>query len=83
MQKKHAHLSDIIITDHNTKKDLLVHVKLGAGDYAKIKTQRAKVGHPGEQIAELTRLGWVVISPCQESGDFPRSREWSDKYDVF
>ena len=65
----YAHLSDIIITDHDTKKDLPVHVILGAGDYTKIKTQEtARVGQPGESIAELTRLGWVVIFPGQESG---------------
>ena len=41
---------------------------LGAGDYTKIKTQeRARVGQPGEPIAELTKLGWVVISPGQET----------------
>ena len=69
MQKKYAHLSDIIITDHDTKKDLPVHVILGAGDYTKIKTQeRSRVGQPGEPIAEMTRLDWVVISPGQESG---------------
>ena len=69
MQKKYAHLSDIIITDHDTKKDLPVHGILGAGDYTKIKTQeRTRVGQPGEPIAEVTRLGWVVISPSQESG---------------
>ena len=74
MQKKYAHLSDIIMTYHDTKRDLPVHVILGAGIYTKIKTQeRARVGQPGEPIAELTGLG----------GDFPRSREWSDKYDVF
>ena len=69
MQNKYAYLSDIIITDHDTKKDLPVHAILGAGDYTKIKTQeRVTVGQPGEPIAELTRLGWVVISPGQESG---------------
>ena len=69
MLKKYAHLSDIIITDHDTKKDLPVHVILVAGDYTKIKTQeRARVGQPGELIAGLTRLGSVVISPGQESG---------------
>ena len=69
MQKKYAHLSDIIITDHHTKKDLPVQVILGAVDYSKIKTQeRARVGQPGELIAELTRLSRVVISPGQESG---------------
>ena len=30
MQKKCAHLSDINITDHDTEKDLTVHVTLGA-----------------------------------------------------
>ena len=40
---------------------------LGAGEYTKIKTQeRVRVGHPGEPIAELTKLG-VVISPGQEN----------------
>ena len=69
MQKKYAHLSDIIITDHDTKTDLPVHFILGTGYYTKIKTQeRARVGQPGEPIAELTRLGWVVISPGQKSG---------------
>ena len=69
MQKKYAHLSDIIITDHNTEKKLPVNFILGAGDYTKIKTQeRARVGQPREPIAELTRLVWVVISPGQGSG---------------
>ena len=40
---------------------LPVHVTLGAGDYTKIKTQvRPTVGQPGEPIAELTRLGWII-----------------------
>ena len=69
MQNKFAHLSDIIITGHDTKKDFPVHGILWAGDYTKIKTkERARVGKPGEPIAELTRLGWVVISPGQKSG---------------
>ena len=52
----------------NTKKELPVHVILRAGDYTKIKTQeRARIGQPGEPIAELTKLGWVVISPGQET----------------
>ena len=63
IQKSYNHLKDIIINVTDTKKELLVHVILGAGDYTKIKTQeRARVGQPGEPIAELTKLGWVVIS---------------------
>ena len=61
-------MKDIIINDTDTKKELPVHVILEAGDYTKLKTQeRAKVGQPGEPIAELTKLGWVVISPGQET----------------
>ena len=37
MQKKYAHMSDIITTDHETEKDPPIHVKLVAGDYTKIK----------------------------------------------
>ena len=38
------------------------------GNYTKIKIQeRARVGQPGKPIAELTRLGWVMIFPSQES----------------
>ena len=39
MQKKYAHLSYIIITDHDNKKDLPVNIMLVAGDYTKTKTQ--------------------------------------------
>ena len=68
IQKSYNHLKDIIINVTDTKKELPVHVILGAGDYTKIKTQeRARVGQPGEPIAELTKLGWAVISPGQET----------------
>ena len=66
-RKEYAHLSDIIITDHDTKNDLRVHVILGAGECTKIKIperERVRVGH----IAELTRLGWGVIFPGEKSG---------------
>ena len=68
IQKSYNHLKDIIINDTDTKKELPVHVILGAGDYTKVKTQeRAKVGQPGEPVAELTKSGWVVISHGQET----------------
>ena len=68
IQKSYNHLKDIIINDTDTKKELPVHVILGAGDYTKIKTQeRAKVGQPGEPVAELTKPGWVVIFHGQET----------------
>ena len=46
-----------------------VHVILGISDYTKIKTQeRPRVGLPGEPIAELSKLGWIIVSPGQETG---------------
>ena len=65
IQKSYNHLKDI---DIDTKKELPVHVILRAGDYTKIKTrERARFGQPEEPIAELTKLGWVVVSPGQET----------------
>ena len=44
--------------------ELLVHVILGVNDYTRIKTQkRPRVGLLGELVAELTKLGWVILSP--------------------
>ena len=47
------------------KKPVLpVHVILGVNNYTRIKTQeRLRVGLPGEPIGELTKLGWVILSP--------------------
>ena len=68
IQKSYNHSKDIIINDTDNKKELPVHVILGAGDYTKIKTQeRARVGQPGEPIAGLTKLGWVIIFPGQDT----------------
>ena len=40
---------------------------LGVGDYAKIKTNsKPFLGKVGEPIAELTQLGWFLMSPCNE-----------------
>ena len=45
-----------------------VHVILGVNDYTRIKTkERPRVGLPGESIAELTKLGWVILSPVKEN----------------
>ena len=49
MQRKYAHLDVTIITEHNAKKDLLVHVILETGDNIKLKTKkRYRVGQPGK-----------------------------------
>ena len=43
-------------------------VIVGVNEYTKIKTQkRPRVGLPGEPIAEITKLGWVILSPRKEN----------------
>lgn len=45
-------------------------VILGAGDYAKVKTESVpKIGEPGQRVAELTKFGWIIMSPGKESLD--------------
>ena len=41
---------------------------LGISDYTKIKTpERATIELPGEPIAELTKVGWYIVSPGKEN----------------
>ena len=64
LQNSYQHLKDIKINDYDEKRELLVHVILGVNDYTRIKTQkRPRVGLLGELVAELTKLGWVILSP--------------------
>ena len=67
IQKSFYHLRDKTLNDTDTRKKLPVNMIIGARDYTKIKIQeRARIGVPGQSVAELTKLGWVVISPVQE-----------------
>ena len=51
--------------DYNQKDELPIHLVLGAAEYSKIKTAtKPRVGKPGEPVAELTRLGWSMLSMC-------------------
>ena len=55
-----------MIEDDDPKEQLPIHLILGVGEYAKIKTSlRQKVGVPEEPVAELTKLGWILVSPGQ------------------
>ena len=67
---KNPHLSGVVMTDQDKKSRLPVHLILGAGEYAKLKTESApKVGQPGEPVAELTKFGWIIMSPGKEPLD--------------
>ena len=67
MTAAYPHLEQVVITDKDTKDQLPVHVILSVGDYAKVKTNtKPLIGGMGEPIAELTRLGWFIMSPGAE-----------------
>ena len=70
LQNTYVHLKDLQINDDKRKSKLQYKVAiLDISDYAKIKTQeRPRVGVSGEPIAELTKFGWVIVSPGQETG---------------
>ena len=65
--KRYHHLKGITIDDNDQKKELPIHVVLGASDYSRIKTMmKPRIGQPGEPVAEKTQLGWTIISPGRE-----------------
>ena len=66
--ERYDHLKEVTMDDVDEKEELPVHLILGTNEYAQIKTEtRPKIGKPGEPIAELTRLGWTIMSPGSES----------------
>ena len=68
LQNKYQHLEDLEINNNDPKAVLLAHIILGVKGYTKIKTQeRPRLGLEGEPVAELTKLGWAVVSPGNNS----------------
>lgn len=61
-----SHLKDVKMDDYDTKAQLPIHVILGSGEYARIKTLRPCIGKEGKPVAELTKLEWFIMSPGQE-----------------
>ena len=65
--KTYSHLKGVEMDDKDSKPLLPVHVILGAGVFARIKTDtRPRIGNQGEPVAERTKLGWVILSPGEE-----------------
>ncbi len=65
--QNYPHLKGVTIKDRDKRTKLPVHVVLGNGDYSRIKTEtRPRVGKDMEPVAELTRLGWFIMSPGKE-----------------
>ena len=61
------HLEGGSATETETKTLLPIHIVLGNRDYSRIKTETpARIGKDREPVAELTKMGWVIMSPGQE-----------------
>ena len=64
---RNPHLSGVVMNNVDTKSHLPVHIILGAGDYAKLKTESApRISESGLPVAELTKFGWIIISQRKE-----------------
>ena len=62
-----SHLRSVFIDNDDTKVELTLHIVLGASNVLKRKTNiQARVGKIGESVVELTKFGWMVMSPGQE-----------------
>lgn len=69
---KNPHLRSVYFHDEDAKATLPVHVVLGSGEYARIKTEtKPRIGREHAPIAELTKFGWFIMSPGKE---FDRNR---------
>ena len=67
--KRFPHLAGVTMDDEDTKPELPIHLILGASEYSRIKTHtKPKIGKVGEPIAELTSLGWTMMSAGKEVG---------------
>ena len=61
--ESYSHLKGVKMDDYDTKPYLPVHVILGAGVFAKIKTDsRPRVWKQGDPVAEHTKLGWFILN---------------------
>jgi len=66
--KKYRHLDGVVMEDNDPKSELPIHMIFGASEYSRIKTsEKPKIGHPGEPVAERTALGWTMMSPGKEA----------------
>ena len=65
--KKFQHLKDAKLNETDTKPSLPIHIVLGSGEYARVKTKASPlIGKEWEPIAERTKLGLFVMSPDAE-----------------
>ena len=64
----YRHLQGVIMDDTDEKSELPIHVILGASEYSRIKMEtKPRIGQPAEPVAELTTLGWTIMSSGKEA----------------
>ncbi|XP_028413930.1 uncharacterized protein LOC114536783 [Dendronephthya gigantea] len=62
--RRYKHLNSVKMDERDTKSELPIHLVLGNGEYARIKTRtKPLVGKDGDPVAEFTRFGWMIMSP--------------------
>ena len=60
---KYRHLPGGNMDDTDEKSELPIYVILGASEYSRFKTEtKPRIGQSSEPVAELTTLGWTIIS---------------------
>ena len=60
---KYPHLEGVVKEDSDKKSELPIYLILGASEYSRIKTEtKPRIAKPSEPIAELTSLGWAMMS---------------------
>lgn len=65
--EKYSHLKGVHVNDDDTKASLPVHVVLGSGEYARIKTEmKPRIGQENDPIVELTKFRWFLMSSGKE-----------------
>ena len=68
---KYPQLEGVVMEDNDKKSELPIHLILGASEYSRIKTKiKPRISKPSEAIAELTTLGWSMISSGKDTS-FP------------
>ena len=68
LMNENLHLKGLVMEDVDKKERLPVHIILGASECAKLKKDTApRIGKPEEPVVELTRFGWTIMSPGNES----------------
>ena len=63
---EYPHLQGVKITDRDTKEQLPIHVVLGSGEYARVKTEtKPQIGQDGEPVAKFDHNTMLLTQTSQ------------------